>query len=252
MYRGFNIEGLSIEEDYGKNYIETSEKVGKQAIEEYIKKTMDGGSIKNSLDVEKWTKASLPEINADIFLSHSHKDIILARRLAGYLNEYLGLKVFIDSFFWDNIADVQKELDELYATSECDCGEKTYEYLKRNKIATHVNIMLTSALTNMIDKTDFFFFLNTSNSTIEKDQTTSAWIHHELMIADVIIKNRLMGMGPQERTYSKALQKAELEELVVHHSARTERFISFSINDLKEMVSCKQREAALDYLYNKR
>lgn len=49
-----------------------------------------------------------PKINADIFLSHSHKDEKLIIAFAGWLKDTFNLDVFIDSCIWGYSNDLQK------------------------------------------------------------------------------------------------------------------------------------------------
>jgi hypothetical protein len=55
-------------------------------------------------------------------------------------------------------------------------------------------MMLASALTLMMDKTECVFFLNTPESIKTEDvikKTASPWIYHEITMLHLIQKNRL-------------------------------------------------------------
>jgi hypothetical protein len=55
-------------------------------------------------------------------------------------------------------------------------------------------MMLSTALSMMIDKAECLFFLNTPNSiqaTEAIDRTKSPWIYHEISISSLIRKRRL-------------------------------------------------------------
>lgn len=141
-------------------------------------------NIINGTDLQKeW----FPEIKADIFLSHSHKDIELAEKLAIWLNEKFGLKTFIDSNVWGYADDLLKEIDDEY------CFENGYYiYKRRNLTTSHVHMMLNVALSKMIDKCECIFFLNTPNSINLSEsmnsQTSSPWIYSELILSKIIRK----------------------------------------------------------------
>ena len=55
-----------------------------------------------------------PQIKADIFISHSHKDEDLALALAGWLKVSFGLTAFIDSCVWGYANDLLKMIDYKY------------------------------------------------------------------------------------------------------------------------------------------
>ena len=60
-------------------------------------------------------------------------------------------------------------------------------------IAGHVHMMLSTALANMIDKTECIMFLNTPNSVSTRDtklKTYSPWIYNEIEITRIIEKNK--------------------------------------------------------------
>ena len=132
-----------------------------------------------------------PQIKADIFISHSHKDINLAIALAGWLQETFGLTVFIDSCVWGYANKLLKMIDNEY------CYQKetnTYNYQKRNYSTSHIHMMLSVALTQMIDNTECLFFLNTPNSITPNtiiNQTESPWIYSEIAMSRLIRKKEL-------------------------------------------------------------
>ena len=56
--------------------------------------------INGIADGTRLGKEWFPEIEADIFISHSHADEKLAKGLAGWLHSTFGLNCFIDSCVW--------------------------------------------------------------------------------------------------------------------------------------------------------
>lgn len=149
----------------------------------------------NSYDVieaDEIKKTLMPKGKYDVFISHSHKDLILAKKLASYLKTNLGLKCFIDSLYWGNIDDLLKELNK----SHYDIVKQTYNHLKTEAACHHADIILASALTEMINACECVFFLNTDNSLPMRDdvlnevETYSPWIFHEIYIASIIEKKR--------------------------------------------------------------
>jgi hypothetical protein len=68
-------------------------------------------------------------------------------------------------------------------------GESTYNYKKRNYSTSHVHMMLSTALSMMIDKTECLFFLNTPSSISSSEvvsKTESPWIYSEIAITQII------------------------------------------------------------------
>src|SRR5574344_1710135 len=138
---------------------------------------LDGSAIQND-----W----FPQIECDIFISHSHKDEKLAIALAGWLNDRFKLRSFIDSCIWEYADDLLKIIDNEYCYQ---LQNNTYNYKSRNYSTSHVHMMLNMALMKMIDKTECLFFLNTPNSISLSDigtKTLSPWIYSEIGISQII------------------------------------------------------------------
>lgn len=184
LFAGFNIKinDNDMSELFANNipceFLNEQKKSTKVLLESIIDGTIDGTKVQND-----W----FPEIKADIFLSHSHKDIELAEKLAIWLDEKFGLKTFIDSNVWGYADDLLKKIDDEYCFKD-----GYYIYERRNLTTSHVHMMLNVALSKMIDKCECVFFLNTPNSIklseSMKSQTSSAWIYSELILSKIIRK----------------------------------------------------------------
>ena len=188
MYRGFNL--LLEDNCFEKRYFEAFKEVGsksfssqKKSIVKTIKSFVrNDGSLDGSMMQANW----FPQIEADIFISHSHKDEDLAHALAGWLKKTFGLTAFIDSCVWGYANELLKLIDNRYCRNE---HRRTYDYEKRNSSTSHVHMMLSVALTQMIDNTECLFFLNTPNSITPDpiiNQTESPWIYSEIAITRLI------------------------------------------------------------------
>lgn len=188
MYRGFIIEEtLSFS---GKNYY----KLGSDVLRKYENDVTDSlisyiigndGILDGSAIQNNW----FPQVDCDIFISHSHKDEDLAIALAGWLWDNFKLKPFVDSCIWGYADVLLKEIDDIYCFN---ADRKTYNYNQRNCSTSHVHMMLNMALMQMIDKTECLFFLNTPNSIRLNDIETctlSPWIYSEIGISQMIEKN---------------------------------------------------------------
>lgn len=152
---------------------------------EYIS---EDGIINGSALKEHWFSIS----KKDIFISHSHKDINKIKAFAGWLHECFGLEAFIDSCSWGYCDELLHKIDKKYCYNP---KTQTYNYELRNYTTSHVHMMLSTALTEMIDNTECMLFFNTPNSINmadelekigKKEQTISPWIYHELSMSTMI------------------------------------------------------------------
>lgn len=168
-----------------------------------------------------------PAVDADIFISHSHKDETLAIRFAGWLWDEFKIRAFIDSCVWGYADDLLKELDEKYCKAD---KYGYYDYQKRNQSTGHVHMLLNGALMQMIDSTECLVFLNTPNSISSSDVgdhnlTSSPWIYSELMITK-IVRRKLQ--------YEEMKKSAHFEHfaLKIEYPAEMENLVALTVSDI--------------------
>lgn len=166
--------------------------VNKTAITAGLKKYL---SLDGSLDAAAMEKDWFPEINAQVFISHSHQDENLANQLALWLYEKHGIVSFIDSTVWHYADDLLREIDEAYCIQMTPNGNLEYDYIKRNRSTAHVHMLLQGALMKMINKCGCLIFVNTPNSISTSDindetKTASPWIYNELLTAKMLLLNQ--------------------------------------------------------------
>lgn len=152
-----------------------------------IKVNLQNFSKNGILDGSKLSKEWFPQISANVFISHSHKDENYALMLAGFLHKELGIKCFIDSCVWGYSENLLKAIDNEF----CKNGDGTYNYKLRNQSTAHVYMMLTVALAKMINNCECLFFLNTPNSILPEEsinKTLSPWLYTELSMSTLIEK----------------------------------------------------------------
>ena len=128
-----------------------------------------------------------PKIDANVFISHSHRDVDLAKCVAGMLLEY-GRQPFIDSCFWGYMLDLQKQIDDKFAK----LGD-LYDYDIRNQTTAHVHLMVANSLLKTISRCEEIIFINTHESVIrdsteKEDVTESPWLYSELNFAKVLLE----------------------------------------------------------------
>lgn len=138
---------------------------------------IDGSSLQNH-----W----FPQVNAGVFVSHSHRDLKLALSFAGWMKINFNLNAFVDSCVWGYADTLLKQIDQDHCLNP---GRKTYNYSKRNLSTSHVHMMLATALGAMIDNTECLFFLNTPNSITSEssiDKTCSPWLFSEIAMTNIV------------------------------------------------------------------
>lgn len=120
-----------------------------------------------------------PEVDANVFISHSGKDGELAIKLANYLNKEFGVKSFVDSQVWGYYPNLMKMLD-----NGRDTKNNKVILSKYDECSAHVHNMLSIALAKMIQKCDYFIFIDTDNSRdCFSNMTVSPWIYFELSLS---------------------------------------------------------------------
>lgn len=206
MYRGFNLKKSLTKEEIdsyypkGKELFDFNQKQVKIAFDKFKlkNKSLDGSAIQAS-----W----FPQIDADVFISHSHKNETEVIALAGFLWDKFKIRTFIDSCIWDSAFDLQNELDKEYSLID-PLKTGTFSYSKVSSSSSHVHMMLSTALSLMIDRTECIFFFNTPDSieSYDKiDKTASPWIYSEITTTQIVRKKipKRVKVIESTRYYSK-------------------------------------------------
>lgn len=200
LYRGFNLT-LDITDQQAFFEVTDQErtvfKKENQKIQSMIKTKMEteldfpvgaNGDIDGAKIMEDW----FPNKKADIFISHSHNDRRTAERLAIWLQREMNLSVFIDSVVWGSADELLKKIDNQYSLLREKDGNAAYDYNTRNYTTSHVHMMLSAALSEVIYNSECLIFLNTPHSLSIREskgqKTNSPWIFNELKIAGTIEK----------------------------------------------------------------
>lgn len=233
MYAAFN---LSLQGYDSKNFIRNHGIPKKDIINKKTQKKLDDLILNNgSLSAEEMRNEWFPNIDTNIFISHSHQDEDLAIALSNYLEKTFGIKSFIDSTVWGYAGDLQKQIDDKYCYNEFS---RTYCYKKRNFSTSHVHMILTMALAMMIDKSEIVIFLNTPKSINTKDiltgfeyeTTNSPWIFSELSLTSIIEKKdpSKHRIYPAFESASESLQKSIPS---ISYRAALDHLIELNIDD---------------------
>lgn len=192
-----------------------------------------------------------PNEKFDIFLSHSHKDKQAALGFALQVEKRLGLRVFIDSQFWDYADHLIKLINKKFAYIN---GEYDTEMCIEN--ASNVYLLLNTALQKMIDQAECFLFLESENSTIKdvtslKNATYSPWIMSELEFSRNVrrtVPNRLKEF--KENVLSREMYEGVIDKAHMVHNAPTAHLQEVSFKSLYNWLYCgKFKLVALNRLY---
>ncbi|MDR3046240.1 MAG: hypothetical protein LBU51_01325 [Bacteroidales bacterium] len=208
------------------------------------------------LNAELITANWFPEIEADIFISHSRKDSDSVLSLAGWLYDTFGIISFIDSCVWGYSNKLLKLIDKEYCYNS---HTGLYDYNMRNLSTSHVYMMLSVALSKMIYNTEALFFYNTQNSVTpndiiddDSDKTLSPWIYSELAMTNLVerrtpekhrrlIKSMTEGREDFSGPELKVAYTIDISNLPVLNASY---FINWS-----KIGFLNNKNAALDYLY---
>lgn len=245
MFRGFKIDNIDIYTSFNDDELEYYKTIG----ESIYRKTKRNFSITNFLDEDgvidgsKIQSDCFPTVKADIFISHSHKNLDLVKSLAGYLYEKKRIISFIDSCAWDFIDELLRKIDEIYSYK----NDEYYSYELRNYTTSHVHMMLITALIRMIDETECLFFLDSPSSISIEDtmeKTYSPWIYAELTISKII-------QFKLPRRY--LLKSTELfENFSIKYNVDLSHLYELSLAEIQESMKKKDKYAVLDDFYKKR
>lgn len=206
-------------------------------IKEKLKNYVIDSDTVNATEVQKdW----FPEVSADIFISHSHADIKQVTKIADFLYEKLGLICFIDSYAWGYFNDLTNLLLE---------GESlTLENV--SYVSSNVHMMLSMALSNMIDKCECLIFYNTPNSLPINSyfhKTTSPWIYNELVISKIIRRKSKAEHRMLLENFSKT---ASIVNKKFYYDVDMSHLNNITVKNFKSWIQyCPKKYNALDKLY---
>lgn len=250
MYRGYKFEGdikYYLDSRYqfyyniGRLRYDAQLDEVRVALNEFY---LDDGVINGKELKEKW----FPKIDADVFLSHSHKDEEDIIALAGFLFEEFNLVSFIDSTVWGYANDLLKQIDELYCKNT---DSNTYDYEKRNYSTSHIHLMLNNSLLEVIDNLECIIFIDTPNSIQKvaqtiKNGTFSPWIYTELNLMKYLRINPPKRLLEKTASFSQE-QRNEImnESLQILYDVESplECLSDLKLNHLNILLECRMHNS---------
>ncbi|WP_149716278.1 hypothetical protein [Campylobacter concisus] len=198
-------KGLSYKTDQGEM---------KRAFEEYIVSLLEYEKIKAEVIRNNHFNS---DNQYDIFISHSHADIGLAKKLRDVLWDKFNFTGFIDSELWANINILERHITREYS---CCITRDFYRAF---------DIILSTSLNQALLNSKFFIFIKTDNS-IKLDRMDSPWLYFENQIAKNIFYKKPKGsLNLESINESQALIKL----ITVDYKPDSDIFDEISgINDL--------------------
>lgn len=217
MYASYQLQGLAFETpdqylDRGRKLESENSQLARKHLDSFIS---PDGVISASTMMEEW----FPISTAQVFISHSRADKDLALTLAGWLKDTFEIVSFVDSCMWGHSNKLLRQLDNAHSKT----GPSTYSYERSTIMAGHVHLMLSTALTQMMDQCECIFFLNTGHSSktvsvnemaesSEEHVTQSPWLFHEISMMQLLRRRKKEDHRPQQTSFS-IKKEAALEEL---------------------------------------
>ena len=235
MFRGFNLKLNEELRDYTKLGEELYSTHQTDIVKNLKSFLSEGGKISGNRLQEHW----FPEIKADVFISYCHKDERIAKSLAGWIYKNFGLMPFIDSCVWGYVDDLLKIIDDDYCKN---LDGETYNYGKRNGSTSHVHMMLSTALSMMIDNTECLIFLNTPNSITSNEiieKTESPWIFHEIALTN-IIRRKYPKEHREPTLLAKSLREAVEARVNIEYELNTTNLTSINESTLRKWIESYQ------------
>lgn len=188
----------------------------------------------------------------NVFISYSHNDIELAKRLCAYLQDYCGLRVFLDYYVWKSADSLLKRIDDRYCKSRDNVH---YIYGRRNFSTSHVHAMLSMAIMDIINKTECCIFLDSGHSiqikyleNASRARTLSPWLYEELSFMRYLPTQKDL---LRTKYFSSGVENLiEGMQLNVAHKVELKGFLPMDTTDLR-LLAQYRGEKGLDALYHR-
>lgn len=168
------------------------------------------------IDGERLQNFVFPTNNYDVFISHSHNDLEIAKRFATWLKEKYGYNVFLDSFVWNSADGLLREIDNLY----CKQRNGLYNYHKRNYSTAHIHTMLSMSIMEIIKRSKVGLLIDSHHSinlerlrNSNQAKTLSPWIFQEIMLMRQFANSESSTRMFSSKNLNESLQMAHTVDL---------------------------------------
>ena len=216
--------------------------------------------IKPALSKDKiWDGNGVSELNfprqigkRHIFISHSHGDIEIVKKLAFAIEQEFEVECFIDSMVWNNMNDLICFFDDNYSLND---AKTAYSYSKRNYSTAHVHTMLSMALLEMINDCECFLFVGSENSTLQLQRfkndekaTLSPWIYAENTFVNLVKPIIPRWLYPELNLFSGGIGRIDEDrKLNIAYRLDLSTFHTFTADLLLNL--CEEECTQSDFLY---
>ena len=178
------------------------------------------------IDGEKLRNFVFPTDNYDVFISHSHNDLEIAK-FAAWLKEKHGYSVFLDSFVWNSADGLLREIDNLY----CKQRNGLYNYHRRNYSTAHIHTMLSMSIMEIIKRSKVGMLIDSHHSinlerlrNSNQVKTLSPWIFQEILF---------MRQFANQKSSTRMFSSENLNEgLQIAHTVDLSDFTTLTARDL--------------------
>jgi hypothetical protein len=220
-----------------------------------VKESLEGFLNGEIVDGTKLSDHWFPAVKADVFISHSHKDEELAIKCAGWLKDGFNLDAFIDSCVWGQADKLLRIIDNKYCPNP-EGQTNNYDYEKRNRSTSHVHMMLSTALSRMLDATECVIFIKSNNSITSceaVDKTESPWLFFELSTMRIIRRKKPARLVTQIRNFTnESLEIIKASEFKAEYEVPLSELTPLTRTQLISWMKAyksNRRVNALDLLY---
>ncbi len=195
----------------------------------------EGGIING----EKLRDLVFPTDEFDVFISHSHNDLEIAKLFAVWLEEKYRYRVFLDSFVWSSADGLLLEIDNQY----CKQKNGLYNYHRRNYSTAHIHTMLSMSIMEIIKHSKAGVFIdspysidlrNLSNSNRAK--TLSPWIYQEIMFMRLFADKKTSKISTRMFSFENLNENLQME-----HSVDLSDFAFLTVNHLINFASRRMK-----------
>lgn len=260
MFAGFNVHLCNSFFENQTNHFDYYKNIGLTQMSKY---KAECTNILRSFIIEKdvFDGSSLqgnwfPSVEADIFLSHSHRDEDLALALAGWLYDKFEILTFIDSVVWGYADDLRETLNAAYSNKRVSNDNGVlYSHTSCNRVSQHVDMMLNIALFRMIDRTEAVFLINTPNAIRKFDsdcatRTYSPWLYSEIVCTEIIRKKLLSEYRPKPviESYRMSTDSAK-NSFDIAYKVKTKHLTTLNKHHLQKWLTDDKSRFSLDTLY---
>lgn len=179
------------------------------------------------IDGKRLRNFVFPTDNYDVFISHSHDDLEIAKQFAAWLKEKYRYSVFLDSFVWNSADRLLREIDNLY----CKQRNGLYNYYRRNYSTAHIHTMLSMSIMEIIKRSKVGILIDSHHSinlerlrNSNQGKTLSPWIFQEIMF---------MRQFANQKSSTRMFSSESLNEgLQIAHTVDLSDFTPLTARDL--------------------